>query len=73
MIIAFPPCTHLCNSGQRWFLEGKKPLKLQREAISFFYKFVLADCEKIAIENPIGIMSTCYRKPDQILNPYQYG
>lgn len=73
MIIAFPPCTHLCNSGQRWFTEGKKPMKLQREAISFFYKFVMADCEKIAIENPIGIMSSCYRKPDCIINPYEFG
>ena len=73
MIIAFPPCTHLCNSGQRWFTEGKKPMKLQRQAISFFYKFVIADCEKIVIENPVGIMSSCYRKPNQIINPYEFG
>jgi hypothetical protein len=73
MIIAFPPCTHLCNSGQRWFTEGKKPMKLQREAIAFFYKFVMADCDKIAIENPIGIMSTCFRKPDCVINPYEFG
>lgn len=72
MIIAHPPCTHLCNSGQRWFIEGRKPMKLQREAISFFYKFVMADCERIAIENPVGIMSTCYRKADQIYNPYDF-
>ena len=58
MIIAFPPCTHLCSSGQRWFTEGVKPLSLQREGIAFFYRFVMADCEKIAIENPVGIMST---------------
>lgn len=73
LIIAFPPCTHLCNSGQRWFTEGKKSMKLQREAIAFFYKFVMADCDKIAIENPIGIMSSCYQKPTQIINPYQFG
>ena len=73
MIIAFPPCTHLCNTGQRWFVEGKKPMKLQREAISFFYKFVLADCEKIIIENPVGIMNTCYRTADQVINPYNFG
>ncbi len=73
MIIAFPPCTHLCSAGQRWFTEGKKPMRLQREAIAFFYKFVMADCEKIAIENPIGIMSSCYRKPNQIINPYEFG
>ena len=53
MIIAFPPCTHLCSATQRWFAEKKKPLKLQREAVAFFYKFVMADCEKIAIENPV--------------------
>lgn len=73
MIIAFPPCTHLCSSGQRWFSEGKKPMTLQRQAIAFFYRFVMADCDKIAIENPIGAMSTCYRKPDQIINPYEFG
>ena len=73
MILAFPPCTHLCNAGQRWFVEGKKPMKLQREAISFFYKFVMADCEKIVIENPMGIMQTCYRSADQIINPYNFG
>lgn len=72
LIIAHPPCTHLCTAGQRWFTEGRKPIKLQREAIAFFYKFVTADCEKIAIENPVGIMSTCYRKPDQIYNPYDF-
>lgn len=73
MIIAFPPCTHLCNSGQRWFTERRKSYNLQRKAISFFYKFVMADCERIAIENPVGIMSTAYRKPDQIINPWQFG
>ena len=73
MIIAFPPCTHLCNAGQRWFKEGKKDMKLQREAVSFFYKFVMADCNKIAIENPLGVMSTYYKKPSQIINPYEFG
>lgn len=72
LIIAHPPCTHLCTAGQRWFAEGRKPIKLQREAIAFFYKFVTADCDKIVIENPVGIMSTCYRKPDQIYNPYDF-
>lgn len=73
IIIAFPPCTHLCNSGQRWFKDGRKPMRLQREAISFFYKFVMADCERIAIENPVGVMSTAYCKPTQIIQPYEYG
>lgn len=77
LIIAHPPCTRLCSSGQRWLYFGdegyrhKKRIE-QLEAISFFYKFVMADCDKIAIENPVGIMSTCYRKPDQIYNPYDF-
>lgn len=73
MIIAFPPCTHLCNTGQRWFTEGRKDRKLQYEAIDFFMSIVNADCDKIAIENPVGIMSTRYRKPDQIINPFEFG
>ena len=73
MIIAFPPCTHLCNSGERWFTEGRKPLSLREDAIQFFMKFVNADCERIAIENPIGVMSSRYRKPNQIINPWQFG
>lgn len=73
MIIAFPPCTNLCVSGARWFTEGVKPYYLQDEAEEFFMKFVNADCEKIAIENPVGIMSTRYKKPNQIINPFQFG
>lgn len=73
MIIAFPPCTHLCVSGARWFKEGLKPIELQYQARDFFMRFVCADCKKIAIENPVGKMSTYYRKPDQIINPYQFG
>lgn len=73
MIVAFPPCTHLCVSGARWFTEGVKPIELQYEARDFFMKFVNANCDKIAIENPVGRMSTYYRKPDQIINPFQFG
>lgn len=73
LLIAHPPCTELCNSGQRWYTEGKKNYKLQREAIAFFYKFVMANCDRIAIENPVGIMSSAYRKPDQIIDPFQFG
>ena len=73
LIIAHPPCTELCSSGQRWFAEGVKPYDLQRKAIAFFYRFVMADCNRIAIENPVGIMSTAYRKPDCIINPYEFG
>lgn len=72
MIIAFPPCTHLCSSGARWFKEKREDGR-QQAAIDFFMKFVDTDCEKIAIENPVGIMSTYYRKPDQIIQPYEFG
>ncbi len=73
LIIAHPPCTHLAVSGARWFKEGVKPISLQDEAVEFFIKFINADCEHIAVENPVCIMSTRYRKPDQIINPYQFG
>lgn len=73
ILIAHPPCTHLAVSGMRWFKEGRKPLYLQDEAADFFMKFINADCDRIAVENPICIMSTRYRKPDQIINPFQFG
>lgn len=73
LIIAHPPCTHLACSGMRWFKEGRKPLYLQDEAAEFFMKFINADCEKIAVENPVCIMSTRYQKPDQIIHPWQFG
>lgn len=79
MIIAFPPCTYLTVTGNRWFNVEKygesaiKRYALREEAVEFFMLFVNANCDKIAIENPIGIMSTNYRKPDQIINPYQFG
>ena len=77
LIIAHPPCTRLCNSGQRWLYWGneayrEKKKKEQEEAIAFFMRFVNADCEHIAIENPNGIMSTHYRKPDCTYNPYDF-
>ena len=79
LIIAHPPCTYLTVSGNRWFNEdvyGEKARerKLHRvDAIKFFMAFVFADCDRIAIENPIGVMSSVYRKPDQIIQPYQFG
>jgi len=72
MIIAFPPCTDLSVSGARWF-KGKQADGRQQRSIAFFMEFVHADCQRIAIENPIGIMSTHYRKPDQIIQPWQFG
>lgn len=77
LIIAHPPCTRLCNSGQRWLYFGDEEYQNrkkseQKEAIDFFMRFVNADCDKIAIENPMGIMSTLYRKPDCTYNPYDF-
>lgn len=79
MIIAFPPCTYLTVTGNRWFNIEKygdkamKRFKNRQAAYDFFMQFVNADCEKIAIENPIGYMSTAYAKPTQIIHPYMFG
>jgi hypothetical protein len=72
MMIAFPPCTHLAVSGARHF---KKKIEdgRQQEGIDFFMAMVNAPINKIAIENPIGIMSTIYSKPTQIIQPYYFG
>jgi len=70
MMIAHPPCTYLACSGARWF---KKRLTEQKEAINFFMDLVYADIKHICIENPISIMSTIYRKPDQYIQPYEFG
>ena len=87
MIIAHPPCTHLAVSGARHF-EKKRADGRQREAIEFFCRFLEADCDKIAIENPVGIINGEYiqqhfpdlaekyslpRRPSQIVQPYEYG
>ena len=72
MIIAFPPCTDLAVSGARWFKEKQKDGR-QQLSINFFMRLADYKCDKIAIENPIGIMSTHYRKPDQIIQPWQFG
>ncbi len=87
MIIAFPPCTHLAVSGAAHF-ENKRKDGRQKEAIEFFMKFINADCEKIAVENPVGIISGTYIskyfsdlalkyglpiKPAQQIQPYEYG
>lgn len=70
LMIAFPPCTHLAVSGARWF-KGK--IQEQSAAIAFVCSLMAADVPRIAIENPIGILSTHIRKPDQIVQPWQFG
>lgn len=72
MILAFPPCTHLAVSGARYFAQKRADGRQQR-SIEFFMAFANADCDRIAIENPIGIMSSQWRKPDQIIQPWQFG
>lgn len=81
MIIAFPPCTHLAVSGAAWF-ERKRLNGQQLQAIKFFYSIINADCDRICIENPIGIMSGDYIKRwyniepiqyTQIIQPWQFG
>lgn len=79
MIIAHPPCTFLTNVATGSHSVNKVPVNWinarteQRiEAMRFFMKFVFANCDRIAIENPVGIMSTVYRKPDQIIQPWQF-
>ena len=79
MIIAFPPCTYLTVTGNRWFnveRYGDKAVKRHADrddAIKFFMKLAEADCERIAVENPVGIMSSAWRKPNQIINPFEFG
>jgi len=70
LMIAFPPCTHLAVSGARWFKDKQQE---QQEAIAFFLSLAEAPIDRIAIENPIGIMSTRWRKPDQIIQPWMFG
>jgi len=72
MMIAFPPCTHLATSGARHFAK-KIADGRQQQGIDFFMELINAPIQRIAVENPIGIMSTKYRKPDQIIQPWQFG
>lgn len=80
MIIAFPPCTYLTSAGTRHYslkcnsfekVEERK--KERKKAAHFFMEFVNADCDRIAIENPVGYMNTHFRKPNQIIHPYYFG
>lgn len=79
LIIAHPPCTYLTVTGNSWFSTERYGKKAEKrwadrvEAAVFFMQMALARSERVAVENPIGIMSTCYRKPDQIIHPYFFG
>ena len=79
MMIAHPPCTYLTVTGNRWFnvdRYGKKALKRiedRKEAVSFFIKLLEAPIEKICVENPVGVISSLYKKPEQIIQPFYFG
>lgn len=79
MIIAHPPCTYLTVTGNRWFnveRYGDKAIQRAKDreaAVDFFMRIANADCDCICIENPIGCMSTRYKKPEQVIQPYEYG
>lgn len=83
LIIAHPPCTYLAVSGNEWFkdqpprrsgvLVGEARRQAREQAIDFFMAFANTKCDRVAIENPIGVMSTRFRKPDQIINPWEFG
>lgn len=73
MVLAFPPCTHLATSGARWFEEKRRDGR-QDMGVGFFKAFTALDhVPRVAIENPVGIMSRLYRKPDQIIQPWMFG
>lgn len=79
LIIAHPPCTYLCLSGQQWCNIEKygekavKRLEERKKAIEFFMKIINAKCEKICVENPVGIINRYYKKPTQYIHPYEFG
>lgn len=72
LVIAHPPCTDLAVSGTKYFREKQMDFR-QQKACVFFMQMILCNSEHIAVENPVGIMSTCYRKPNQIIQPWQFG
>lgn len=73
MMIGHPPCTYLAVCGNRWMKDNPERQKLRKQAIEFFMMLANCDIPKICLENPISIMSTVWRKPDQYVEPYEYG
>jgi len=73
MMIAFPPCTYLCSSGMHWTTRGLRDARLTEEALEFVSMLLDAPVKHIALENPVGAISTRIRKPDQIIHPWQFG
>lgn len=73
MLIAFPPCTYLCSSGMHWTTRGKRDPQLTEDALQFVQLLLNANIKHIALENPVGCISTRIRKPDCIIHPWEYG
>jgi hypothetical protein len=70
LMVAHPPCTHIAASGARWWA---KKIGAQRQALEFMRNLLEADIPRICVENPVGLFSTWFRKPDQIIQPWQFG
>ena len=73
MMIAFPPCTYLCASGMHWTTRGLRDAKLTEDALEFVRLLMGVGIPRIALENPVGAISTRIRKPDQVIQPWQFG
>lgn len=73
MLICFPPCTYVCVSGNRWLSRQPGRLVKQRAALEFMRDLLESPIDRIAMENPVGVFSSYWRKPDQIIQPWQFG
>lgn len=73
MLIAFPPCTYLCSSGMHWTTRGLRDPQLTEDAVQFVRHLLECQIPRVALENPVGAISTRIRKPDQIIQPHQFG
>ena len=73
LLIAHPPCTYLCGSGMHWTTRGLRDPALTEDALAFFRHILNCGIPRIAVENPVGVVSTRIRKYDQMIQPYQFG
>ena len=73
LLVAFPPCTYLCASGMHWTTRGLRDPQLTEDALAFVRALMAAPIPRIALENPVGRISTAIRKPDQAIQPWQHG